>query len=187
LTPRGAGILLGCGLLLALTHLVAGGPRRAWPDLPIYAVLSLMPMLLATRVVQTPGAAAAACGAYLLPRTLVSLVAPSVEPPPLLIVPAMAFDLSAWLRASDLAALWPGPAKKWRKRDKRPRLLGPRRATLAAAVFGVVLAAISPAYAVLLGGDPSAWSGPDVWLAASLSAVACALVGMALSARGTES
>ena len=111
LTPTGALILLGCAVLLAaVAETVVGSPRRALPDLPILAVGTLVPMLLGTRIVRAPGAASAICGAYLMPRTLISLVEPRLEPPPLLLVPALAFDLALWARAADLARIanaWP--------------------------------------------------------------------------------
>jgi hypothetical protein len=139
-------------------------------------------------VVKTPGAASAVCGAYLLPRTLISVVDPTVQPPPLLLVPALAFDVTVWLRASDVVLLtnaWPRPGRAWRKREARPRRIGPWRATAAGAVFGAVLSTIEPPFAILLGGDPLAWSGAELWLAACLCVVACG--GIGLSARGTES
>jgi hypothetical protein len=128
LAPAGAGVLLGCALLLAGGQLVSGDdPRAPLPDLPLLAVLGLCPLVLATRLVGAPGVASAVCGAYLLPRALLSLVDPSIAPPPLLLVPALAFDVSAWLRAGDLATLirvWPRGQSTWRRRGPhRPRSL----------------------------------------------------------------
>src|SRR5207244_3117921 len=106
-------------VLLGMGEMLVGGPRHALPDLPLLAVVALLPLAVATRVVNTPGAAAAACGAYLLPRTLVTLANQSLEPPPLLLVPAVAFDVALWMRMGDLARLWrgvTGGGKRWRKR-----------------------------------------------------------------------
>ncbi|HTD76549.1 MAG TPA: hypothetical protein VK898_02855, partial [Chloroflexota bacterium] len=110
LSPRGGAVLMGCAVLLGIASAATGDPRGAMPDLPVLGITSLLPMLLATRIVNAPGAASAVCGAYLLPRTLLSLFYPSVEPPPLLLVPTIAFDLALWLRGSDLRELgrmWP--------------------------------------------------------------------------------
>jgi hypothetical protein len=197
LTPRGAGVLLGCALLLAGAQLILEPtPHQPLPDLPLLAAFAFVPLALATRLTRTPGAASAVCGAYLLPRTLLSLVNPTLEPPPLLLVPALIFDVSLWLRASDLANFmnsWPGRAHKaWRKRDRRLRQPGPLRAAVAGGAFGLVLAAVEPSFVVLLGADPATWSGTDVTTAAELCAAICALIGpgvqgIGLSGRGTES
>jgi hypothetical protein len=208
LAPAGAVVLLGCALLLAGGQLVVGDARAPFPDLPVQAVLAVAPVALETRLEGAPGVAAAVCGAYLLPRALLSLVDPSIEPPPLLLVPAVAFDLSAWLRAGDVASvryIWPRSQSQWR----RPRTVGvtpgvtprfyagggrrgtvgpgrvrPWRALLAGAVFGGVLTLIEPPFAVLLGADPGVWSGTNLWLAGGLATLGCALVGLAASGRG---
>jgi hypothetical protein len=185
LTPRGATVLLGCAVLLAVGQLALGNPRRAWPDLLLLGVMSLAPLALATRITRVPGAASAACGAYLLPRALVSLIDPNVDLPPLLLVPALAFDLSAWLSPDDLKNAWWWRRSVWRRRDRRPRRIGFWRAVLAGAIFGVVLSIVEPPFAILLGGDAAAWSGMQLWLAGSVTAISCALLG--LIARGTES
>jgi hypothetical protein len=214
LMPRGAGLLLGCALLLAGGQLVLGNPARPLPDLPVLAALALAPLALATRLSRIPGAASAVCGAYLLPRSVISLLHPSLEPPPLLLVPALVFDVSLWLRTSDLTKVlraWPIRRTPWRqrnrsaphtpwpqrnrselrppwrvnRRDLRTRRPSAARACLAGALFGLTLTALEPPLAMLLGADPATWSGPDVRLAAAISAAVCALLG--LSARGTES
>jgi hypothetical protein len=64
-------------------------------------------------------------------------------------------------------------------------MVGPARGVVAGAVFGGVLALIEPSFAVLLGGEPATWSGGDVWLAAGLAALGCAIAGAAVSGRGT--
>src|SRR5260370_32640221 len=102
LTPRGAGVLIGCALLIGLAQTLLGPPGTAVPDLPLLGLTALLPMALATRIVRAPGAASAACGAYLMPRALLSLAQPGLELPPLLLVPAVAFDLALWLQRGDL-------------------------------------------------------------------------------------
>jgi hypothetical protein len=179
---------VGCALLLGGGQLLLNSPRQAWPDLPLLTVLACVPLALATRTVLAPGAASAMCGAYLLPRTLLSLLDPTIEPPPLLLVPAVAFDLSAWLRPSDftgLARIWPRQRSVWHKRDRLPRRLRRWRAATAGAVFAVALAAVEPPFAMLLGGDPAAWSGAPLLVATAWSVVGCAIVGLAVSGRGT--
>jgi hypothetical protein len=176
LTPSGGVLLVSCAILLAGGQLLLGEPRRPWPDLVLLAVTTLLPLALATRIVQAPGAASAVCGVYLLPRTLISLIEPSIEPPPLLLVPALAFDLSAWLRASDP---W------WRRRDRTVRRVTRRRATLAGAVFGLVLSVIVPPFALLLGGNAADWAAPDLWTATVASAIGCALIGLSARGRGS--
>src|SRR5438105_5797515 len=114
LTPRGAGVLLGCALLLAGGQLIVGPPRQPLPDLPLLAATAFVPLGLAGRLTLTPGAAAAVCGAYLLPRSLLSLVDPSVEPPPLLLVAALAFDVSLWLQPRDIASVFAA----WRRKHR---------------------------------------------------------------------
>ena len=189
LTPRGGGVLLGCALLLGIASAATGDPRGALPDLPVLGITSLLPMLLATRIVNAPGAASGVCGAYLLSRTLVSLVDPAVEPPPLLLVPSVAFDLVLWLRAADLARLasvWPRRDAIWRKRPPRAvRRLEWWRAMCAGGVFGLSLSLVEPPFAVLLGADPSRWAGPEIAAAGGLTALGCAIVAaVGLSGRG---
>ena len=184
LTPRGAAVLLGCAALLALGATLVGSPQRPWPDLVWLSIASLVPLALATRVTCMPGAAAAACGAYLLPRTLLSLIVPDLAPPPLLLVPAIAFDVSVWLRSSDLRTLrdtWPGARPRWRKRVRTSRTISALRAGVAGAVFGLVLAAIVPPWAVVLGGDASVWSGSESETVVGLITTVAvdALVGLA--------
>ena len=180
LSPRGAAVLLANALLLAGGELLLGAPGQAFPDLPLLAIVSLVPVALATVLVQAPGTASAVCGAYLLPRSLLSLASPGVPLPPPLVVPALAFDVIGWLRPSDLAALrnaWPGRRNVWRVRDRRPRALGPWRTGLAGAAFGASLAALEPAFVLLLGADPTRWSISDVVVGAGLSSLAGAVLG----------
>lgn len=192
LTPTGALILLGCAVLLAaMAETVVGSPRLALPDLPMLAVGTLVPMLVGTRIVRAPGAASAICGAYLMPRSLISLVEPNLEPPPLLLVPALAFDLALWVRAADLrriANAWPGRERAWRKRPRPShRRLDWWRAAFAGGVYGLVLSAVEPPFALLYGAEPSNWMPADVGLAGCLAIVGCGLVALSLSARGTAS
>jgi len=180
-------VLLGCALLLAGGQLIFAAPTRPLPDLPILAAASFVPMAVATRLTQVPGAAAAVCGAYLLPRSLLSLVDPALEPPPLLLVPAVVFDVSLWLRPSDLASLGSlgncCPRLRRRrtvapKRNRAPRQPTPGRYALAGGLFGLTLAAIEPPLLVLLGADPATWSAANVAPAATVSAAACGACAM---------
>ena len=187
LTPRGAVVLLGCAVLLGVAELLVGEPRRALPDLPLLGALALLPMATAVRIVSAPGAASAVCGAYLLPRSLVSLLFPEVQPPPLLLAPAIVFDLALWLRAGDLARAWRGMRNRgdpWRRRPA-PITRQPTawRGAAAGALFGLTLALVEPAYALLLGGDAANWSGAQLWSAGVATIAACAVVG-AITGRG---
>ena len=191
LTASGAMVLLGCAVLLALTQLVAGKPRQALPDVPVLALVSLAPVLLGTRVVRTPGAASAICGAYLMPRTVMSLVEPALDPPPLLLVSALAFDLGLWARAADLTRLvhsWPWRNRVWRKRPRSvDRHIGPWRAAFAGGLYALALSVVEPPFAMLYGADPSGWTPADLTLAAGLAVVGCALVALGVTDRDTAS
>ena len=192
LTPAGAGVLLGCALLLAGGQLIVGTPSTPMPDLPILAALAFAPLALATRLTRIPGAAAAVCGAYLLPRSLLSLLDPGLEPPPLLLVPALAFDMSLWLRTDDalkLRKLRPRRRAAWRKRNNRPRQPGRFRASLAGGFFGLTLAVLEPPFVILLGAEPATWSGPALIEAVALCVAVCAVLGLGVPRRapGTES
>jgi hypothetical protein len=184
-------VLLLCAVLLAAIQVVVGTPGRPVPDLVILSLGALLPLAVATRIVDAPGAASAACGAYLLPRTLLSLMEPSLEPPPLLLVPALVFDLSLWARSADLARLksvWPRRQSMWRRRPpKVNRIRTPLRAAIAGGLFGLTAAGLQPTYAVLLGADASIWSGTLLWLAVALSVAACAGLSAVVSGRGTGS
>lgn len=153
-------MLLGCTVLLAIGQALVGPPRQALPDLVVLGLSALMPMAIAVRVVQAPGAASAICGAYLLPRALLSLAQPNLELPPLLLVPALAFDLVL------------------------SRQISAASATAAGAMFGLALALVEPPFAVFIGGDPALWQGTSIWTAAALTVAACAVLGR-LSARDT--
>ena len=146
------------------------------PDLVLLAVLSLAPLALATRLVQAPGVASAVCGAFLLPRALANLLNPTLELAPLLLVPALVFDVATWLRASDLAGLrdlLPRQRRVWRRRDRSPRRLVRSRAAIGGASFGVVLVIVEAGFSVYLGGSLSVWNPADVGLAAVLAAATC--------------
>ena len=176
LSPSGARVLLGCALLLALGQLMATGAQGAL-DLPGVAVTALIPMAIATRVVNAPGAASAVCGAYLLPRVLLSLADPSLRLPPLLLVASLAFDGVLWVRATDF---------KRRKRPRVSRQVGWARAAAAGAVFGLAFAVVEPPYEIFLGASSDTWTGPSVLVAGVLGGAGCALIAT-LSARGTAS
>jgi hypothetical protein len=163
---------------------MVGNPVQPLPDLVILSVASLIPLLIATGVTRIPGAAAAVCGAYLLPRSLLSLLAPEIAPPPPLLVPAIAFDVALWMRLADLAgaigAVWPwGRAeRRWRKKRRVNRTLDPPHAAVAGAVFGVVMCAVVPPWTELLGGDAAAWPRDQLVLAAAVAAVGSAAAGV---------
>jgi hypothetical protein len=183
LTARGAYVLLGCALVLGVLLTVVGAPRQPWPDLALLTLASLAPLALATRITHLPGAAAAVCGAYLLPRTVLSLVVPSLEPPPLLLVPAVGFDLCLWLRLADLSALgavWPRHRQPWRKRPATMRALAPLRAAAGGAVYGALLVAVVPPWAALLGGDTTMWAGDAYTGGAAAAVVVGAAIGLGL-------
>jgi len=187
LTPRGGGVLVGCAALMGLAQTLLGPPRTAVPDLPLLGLTALLPMALATRIVRAPGAASAVCGAYLMPRALLSLAQPGLELPPLLLVPAVAFDLALWLRRGDLARLVPRRNARWRKRARPThRTLNVLRAAIAGAVFGLILALVEPPFALFLGADAATWSGQNLLLAQGMTVLASAVIGP-LSARGTAS
>jgi hypothetical protein len=150
LTARGAAVLLSCATALGLMQLLTGSSARHWPDLALMAIATCAPLAAATWIVRVPGAASAVAGAYLLPRALLSLLDPSVPLPPLLLVPAVAFDLAAWLRPSDLSPLrtaWPFRRSGWQaRRDRSPRRLTVQRLALAAVAFTATLLVVEPAW-----------------------------------------
>ena len=117
------------------------------------------------------------CGAYLLPRATLSLLVPTIPPPPLLLVPAIAFDLGLWLDASHVSAIvdmLPRRMRVWRTRRKTATGQFSRgRALVAGAIFGLVLSLVEPAYQVFLGANPSTWSGPALWIAAVATTAVC--------------
>jgi hypothetical protein len=182
LTGAGATLLLAHALLLAGTQLALGpadaevGARSALPYLPLAATGATLTLILAARTYQMPGAATAVCGTYLLGRSLVTLLVPTVAPPPLFLVGAMAFEFVLWLRPSDFAALWGvWPMRMGRPRVEpeqpgEPRAFTCGRAALGGAAFGLLLAAQEPPFELLLGGDPAAWSPLAVLLAAVTAA-----------------
>jgi hypothetical protein len=169
LTPSGAGVLLACAVLLAVGQVLIGPPTQALPDLAVVGVTVLLPIAIAVRIVQSPGAASAVCGAYLMPRALLSLLQPDIELPPLLLVAALAFDVALWYRP---------------RAPRSASRLTRARATVAGAAFGLALAMAEPPFAILQGGDPALWSGPILWVGGAATAIACAVVGR-LSARDT--
>jgi hypothetical protein len=96
----------------------------------VWLPLSVLPLLSVTMLMRMPGVASAVCGAYLLPRSLLSVLT-GMELPPLLLAPAMAFDLIVWLRRADLPR-WPN---KWRKRARPLRDLVAWRLALAVIAY----------------------------------------------------
>jgi hypothetical protein len=192
LTFRGAGLLLADALLLAGTQTLLGAAevdlaaRSALPWLPLVAAGSVGALVLAARVTHMPGAAAGVCGAYLLPRSLASLLMPGLAPPPLLWPPTLALELALWLRKGDVEDVWPpgGPAalrRAWRPRERRPRAFSAWRAAFAGGVFGLVLAILEPAHALYLGSDPTRWVTESVALATLVTMLSGALVAWAVA------
>jgi hypothetical protein len=154
LTARGAGLLLGHALLLAAGLMLTGSPPRTWTDLVWLSLLSLAPLVLVTSLVRMPGVASAVCGAYLLPRSLISLAEPSIPLPPPLIGPALVFEMIVWLRADDLGAAvraWPRGGVIWRKRDRARRQVSAWRVGLASLAFVALLVVLEPAFAAFSG------------------------------------
>jgi hypothetical protein len=178
LTARGAAVLLACAALLAGLQVMVGAPQQAWPDLTVHAVTAFIPLVLATRWLKMPGAASAACGAYLLPRSLISLIQPSLEPPPLLLVGAVAFDLTLWLHRADLAKVWPRGGQRWRKRFRLVRKITLWRSVLGGAIFGLTFSLVQPAFELLLGGDPTRWSANELYGSMALAIIGCGAVGV---------
>jgi hypothetical protein len=187
LTPAGARVLLACAAFLAVGQVLVGPPTRPLPDLAILGATALLPLLIAVRIVRTPGAATAVCGAYLLPASLLSLLRPSIPPPTLLLVPAVAFELALWLEAAHVAQFVPLRQPPTRRRPSRSGRSSRARAVLAGAVFGLTFAIVEPAYREFLGGDPAVWSGPARWAAIPVTTLVCGGLATVLSARGRAS
>ncbi len=122
LTLRGAGLVLLHALVLAVLA-------------EMWVPLTVLPVLSATWLMRMPGVASGVVGAYLLPRSVLSL-ALGMALPPLLLAPAMAFDVLVWLRADDLPRL---KRNKWRKRNRSPRELKLWRVAAAAIVYEALL------------------------------------------------
>ena len=147
LTPRGAGMVLAFALLLAAGVALAGLPLPWLTELAWLCLFTLVPLALATRMVRVPGVCSAVCGAYLLPRTVLSLVVPSLALPPPLLVPALVFDLVVWLRFDDLRVPWPRKRAVWRRRARVERPVRWWRLVVGGLLYGLVLAVLEPAFA----------------------------------------
>jgi hypothetical protein len=170
-------------VFLGIGQLLVGPPQKPLPDLTVVAVTALLPMVVAVRIEKMPGAASGVCGVYLLPASTIALLQPTLAPPPLLLVPAIAFDLALWLQPEHVAAVVP-----WLRHTSRPQPaqgLNTRRAIFAGAAFGVVLTVVEVPFRLFLGGDPTAWSGAGVWLAAISSAIVCGGLATLVNDRGT--
>lgn len=151
LTARGAALVFAHGVLLAAGQLLLGNSRNViW-----LGVLTVIPMALATRVVQVPGVASAVAVVYLLPRTLVSLVDPSIEPPPPLLVAAVVFDVLAWVRREDFQM-----PRRNRRRTRDGRQITTVRLVIACVVAGVVLALVEPPFAAFFSATGTGSSPP---------------------------
>ena len=167
-TPRGAGVLLACAVFLGVGQALVGLPKQPLPDLPVVAVTALLPLAIAVRITQMPGAASAVCVAYVLPASIFALFRGNLAQPPLLLVPAMAFDLALWLLPEYASRLPPRTYP-----------------VIAGAAFGAIFALLEPPFRVFLGADPAIWSGPEVWVALIVTSAACAVIAPVLSARRT--
>ncbi|HEY2592994.1 MAG TPA: hypothetical protein VGK33_03750 [Chloroflexota bacterium] len=195
LTPSGAAMVLACAGFLAVGQVLIGPIVKPLPDLAVLGVTTLVPLALAERIVRVPGAATAACGAYLLPRSLISLLAPTIPQPPLLLVPTIAFELALWLDASHLAVALDALLARLRVWSARPKrstsssgiTFSRARSVVAGGVFGLVLSLVEPSYQIFLGGDPAIWTGPAVWVAALATTVICAALATILTVRGRAS
>ncbi len=171
LTAHGAALLLAAATLLAGTQLALGQAevdvraRSPVTYVPLVTLGAVAVLTVAARVTSTPGAALAACGAYLLPRSLTSLLVPSIALPALLLVPALLLELVLWTRASDvalLAAWWPRSSedrrrRQWEPKDTSPRTVSGTRALAAGALFGASVGLFEPANAVFQGAEPADW------------------------------
>jgi hypothetical protein len=192
-------MVLACAGFLAVGQVLIGPITKPVPDLTLLGVTALVPLALAERIVRVPGCATAACGAYLLPRSLMSLLLPSIPQPPLLLVPAVVFDLALWLDASHLSTIrdairdaLPARLRFWHASSgQKPPTSGVAfsrtRALLGGAAFGLVLSLVEPSYEIFLGGDPAVWTGPLVWVAAVLTTAVCAALATILTVRGRAS
>jgi hypothetical protein len=180
-------VLLACAAFLAVGQVLIGPPKRPLPDLAVLGATALLPMLIAVRIVRTPGAAVAVCGAYLLPASLANLLWPGFPAPPLLLVPAVAFELALWVEGAHVAQFVPRRQPPIRRRHTPAGRPSRARAVAAGAVFGLTFAIVEPAYQLFLGGDPAVWSSPARWLAIPVTALVCGGLGTVLSARGRAS
>lgn len=195
LTGRGAGLLIVVAVCLVGCEAALGpaawdaSQQVALPFLPLEATLSVMPLVLVARLTSMPWTATAVAGAYLLGRSLVSLIEPAVAAPPLILVGAMALDCTLWVQARDvarLADLWPrrGEAMaRWAWRRERTSERGFRvgRAVAGGLAFALTLAIVEPPFSVLLGADPSAWSLREQWLAPILASAGAAVAAWAMA------
>lgn len=176
-------MLLACAVFLAIGQLLVGPPRRPLPDLAVLAAIALVPVAIGVRIVPTPGAASAICGAYLLPASTLSLLLPSIPPPPLLLVPALAFDLALWVEPAHLINLLPRRLVGQRKAKPASRITR-LRATVAGATFGLVFGLVEAPFRLFLGADPAVWTEQGVALSTALAAAVCAGAATLLTARG---
>jgi hypothetical protein len=186
-------MVLACAGFLAVGQVLIGPITRPLPDLPLLGVTALVPLAVAERIVRVPGAASAACGAYLLPRSLVSLLVPALPQAPLLLVPTIIFDLVIWLDASHfftaLVDALPSRlgVRRPPKRKSTTVTFSRPRALLAGGAFGLILSLVEPSYQLFLGGDPATWSGPAVWVAAVATTLVCAPLATIVTVRGRAS
>ena len=168
LTPRGAGVLLGCATFLGIGQALVGVPKQPLPDVPVVGVTALMPLAIAIRITRIPGSASAVCVAYVLPASVIALFQQALAQPPLIFVPAMAFDLALWLLPMHVK-----------------RLPGRLHPLVAGALFGAVFAVLEPSFRVFLGADPAAWTGPTVWIALVATSIASAVIATVINVRDT--
>jgi len=192
-------MVLACAGFLAVGQVLIGPIGKPVPDLTVLGVTVLIPLALAERILRVPGSATAACGAYLLPRSLISLLVPGIAQPPQLLVPTIVFDLVLWLDASHLYALrdairdaLPARLRLWRARGTQATASSSvpftrTRALVGGGAFGLVLSLVEPSYEIFLGGDPALWTGPPVWVAAVLTTLVCAAVATILTVRDRAS
>ncbi len=168
LTPNGAGVLLGCAAFLWIGQALVGVPRQPVPDIPVVGVTALLPLVIAVRITQVPGAASAVCAAYLVPASVLALFRETLAQPPLLLVPAMAFDVAVWVLPVYLKQV--------------PAHLYP---LIAGAVFGAIFGLVEPPFRLFLGGEFATWTGSAVWISVVATSASCAVIAPVLSARGT--
>lgn len=184
LSPAGGSLVLVYAVLIMGAHLLAGAAswsireRTPLPYLPWITAADVFLLVHAAYTLPVPGLSSAVAGAYLLPRSLVSLGLRDIALPPLLLPAAMMLDVVLWTRAADLLSLrglWPRRGSRARRHLWRPRTTSPRKPTVRRSIFGgalygLLLVAFETPTALLLGAPGSVWTADAVGVSAVVSA-----------------